>query len=301
MKKTPKRIFGMALIAGAVALSGERPWAAQQPPKAGAAAKTAAANPAAAELKPGAEKRNPKDGAILVYVPAGEFTMGADDGFENEKPARKVRLTKGYWIYKTEVTNAMYGKFLAANLKHPRPLYWKKVALLSAPDQPVVGVTWDDAIAYCKWAGVRLPTEVEWEYAARGGDGRKYPWGKEEPDATRAIFGLPEEGGKPGTPGKLDAGASPFGVRDMAGNVWEWCGDWYDRFAYRPAAPAVQPAANMPPPVVTDPKAPATGLERVVRGGSWFTPAQYLRASLRMRYEPGTRTPDLGFRGALSE
>lgn len=328
MKRTQHRLIGMLVVTGCVAVSGGAPRAALAP-KPPASAKPAAAKPGTAkpgaakpgatpakaaptrpavppELKPGAEKKNPKDGATLVYVPAGEFTMGADDGFENEKPAHKVRLTRGFWIYKTEVTNAMYGKFLAANLKYPRPLYWKKVALLSAPDQPVVGVTWNDAVAYCKWAGVRLPTEAEWEYAARGGDGRKYPWGKEEPDATRAIFGLPEAGGKPGTPGKLDAGASPFGARDMAGNVWEWCGDWYDRFAYRPAAPAVQPAAaqpaaNMPPPVVSDPKAPASGLERVVRGGSWFTPAQYLRASLRMRYEPGTRTPDLGFRGALTE
>jgi eukaryotic-like serine/threonine-protein kinase len=233
----------------------------------------------------GTEKKNPKDGATMVYVPAGEFQMGADDGYDNEKPARKVRLSKGFWIYRTEVTNGMYGKFLAANRTHLKPKYWTD-SRFNTPDQPVVGVSWNDAAAYCKWAGGRLPTEAEWECAARGTDGRKYPWGPQDPDPTRAVFGLGEVTGKPGPVGKLDAGASPCGARDMSGNVWEWCADWYDGTFYRTSMPA-------------DPTGPANGVERVTRGGSWFTVPFYLRASYRMRYTPDSRASDLGFRPAL--
>lgn len=239
-----------------------------------------------AQLKTGAEKKNTKDGATMVYVAPGEFTMGAADGFENEKPVRKVKLTQGYWLYKTEVTNAMYGKFLAANPKQAKPKFWTDPRF-KAPDQPVVGVSWDDANSYCKWAGVRLPTEAEWEYAARGTDGRKYPWGNEVPDTARTTSAQSETTGKPSPAGKLPTGASPCGALDMAGNVWEWCADWYDR-SYYPSAPAENPTG------------PKDGMERVIRGGSWFQPAFFLRTTYRNRATPDTRTSELGFRPAAN-
>ena len=247
-----------------------------------------ALSPGAAQLKTGAEKKSPKDGAAMVYVAPGEFTMGADDGFDNEKPARKVKITKGYYLYKTEVTNAMYGKFLAANPKQAKPAYWTNPRF-KAPDQPVVGVSWDDAQAYCKWAGVRLPTEAEWEYAARGADARKYPWGNDAPDANRAVASQDEATGKPGSVGKLAGGASPCGALDVAGNVWEWTADWYDRSYY--------PAAAM----TENPAGPTTGIERSVRGGSWFQQPYVLRATYRNRATPDTRTSELGFRPAMNE
>jgi formylglycine-generating enzyme required for sulfatase activity len=239
-----------------------------------------------AQLKTGAEKKNAKDGATMVYVAPGEFTMGADDGYENEKPVHKVKMTQGYWIYKTEVTNGMYGKFLAANPKATKPKYWADPRF-KAPDQPVVGVAWAEADAYCKWAGVRLPSEAEWEYAARGTDGRKFPWGNEVPDAARTTSAQDEATGKPGPAGKLPTGASPCGALDMAGNVWEWCADWYDRSTY--AAPAAD-----------NPAGPKEGQERVIRGGSWFQPPFYLRATYRNRATPDTRTPELGLRPAAN-
>lgn len=239
-----------------------------------------------AQLKTGAEKKNAKDGATMVYVAPGEFTMGADDAFQNEKPAHKVKLTRGYWVYKTEVTNAQYGKFLAANPKQPKPKYWSDPRF-KAPDQPVVGVSWTDADAYCKWAGVRLPTEAEWEFAARGTDARKYPWGNEMPDANRCASAQDETTGKPAPAGKLATGASPCGALDMAGNVWEWCGDWYG--ASYPSTPAENPTG------------PKEGMERIIRGGSWFQPAFFLRTTYRNRATPDTRTSELGFRPAANE
>jgi len=241
---------------------------------------------ALAQLKTGAEKKNAKDGAAMVYCAPAEFTMGADDGFQNEKPARKVKMTKGFWIYKTEVTNAMYGKFLAANPKVAKPKYWTNPRF-KTPDQPVVGVTWTNAAEYCKWAGGRLPTEAEWEYAARGADARPYPWGKEVPDATRTVFAQEEATGKPGAAGKLAPGASPCGALDMAGNVWEWCADWY------------QPANANPAP--DNAPGPATGIERVVRGGSWFQAPFFLRATFRNRAAPDAASSEVGFRAVVGE
>jgi formylglycine-generating enzyme required for sulfatase activity len=234
---------------------------------------------------------NPIDGAEMVAVPAGEFPMGSEKGQEDEKPVHTVRL-KAFRIYKTEVTNAQYAGFLAAT-GHREPLFWKEERF-NGPKQPVVGVDWHDAAAYCRWAKVRLPTEAEWEYAARGSDGREFPWpdtgrGGRRGGATeeRAVIDLPFNSGKPAEVGSKPAGASPFGVLDMAGNVWEWCADWYDRGYY-----ARSPGEN--------PTGPEEGTQRVLRGGSWGYPSN-VRAAYRFPERPTFRAAYVGFRAVQDE
>jgi hypothetical protein len=191
----------------------------------------------------------------MVRIPEGEFWMGSDDGEVDEKPRRRVDLNP-FSIDKYEVTNTQWEKFMSATgrvsyLDASNPRFPK----FSAPGQPVVGVSWHDAEAYCKWGRKRLPTEAEWEKAARGADGRKYPWGDGEPDKTKANF-LATGLGKTDVVGSYPAGVSPYGVYDMAGNVWEWVSDWYQERYYQTA-----PAKN--------PKGPSNGKFRVLRGGSW--------------------------------
>jgi len=197
---------------------------------------------------------NPKDGATMVYVPAGEFLMGSKDGEgqDDERPQHKVFLT-GYWIYRTEVTVAQYKKFCQATgrvMATDPPWKWQD-------DHPVVNVFWDDAAAYAQWANAALPTEAQWEKAARGTDSRVYPWGNDwdGEKCQNSVGG--KNAGKTAPVGSMPAGASPYGCLDMAGNVWEWCADWYDAGYYKNA-----PARN--------PTGPATGTTRVLRGGSWF-------------------------------
>jgi len=155
----------------------------------------------------------------MVLVPAGEFVMGSEAG-PSERPVRRVFLD-AYYIDTYEVTNGLYGKFLQATRRH-EPRYWKD-ARVNDPNQPVVGVTWYDAEAYCHWSGKRLPTEAEWEKAARGTDGRISPWGNQW-DSARAST---SDGGsgKLSPVGSYEAGKSPYGAYDMAGNVWEWVAD----------------------------------------------------------------------------
>jgi len=232
-----------------------------------------------AQAEPGDIWINPKDGAELCFVPAGEFIMGSNDGLDNERPQHRVYLD-GYWIYKYEVTVAQYRKFCqATGRKMPLPPEWGW-----KDDHPIVYVTWDDAVAYAKWAGVRLPTEAEWEKAARGTDGREYPWGNKwdaskcnnywtGPKQTTAVGSYPQ-------------GVSPYGVHDMAGNVWEWCADWYDPNYYRSA-----PSKN--------PLGPSSGMYRVVRGSSWiYENPDRFRCALRDFYNPEVRFGNYGFRCA---
>ena len=195
---------------------------------------------------------NQKDSAELVLIPAGEFIMGGTQ-FDEEKPVRKVNLD-AYYIYKTEVTVAQFRQFCAATRRDmPEEPDWGW-----RDDHPMVNVSWNDAAAYARWAGAALPTEAQWEKAARGGDGREYPWGNVW-DASKAQCSAKEIGdaGGPVPVGSFPAGASPYGVLDMAGNVWEWCADWYGVDYYKRAP------ANNPP-------GPLTGELRVLRGGSWY-------------------------------
>jgi formylglycine-generating enzyme required for sulfatase activity len=244
---------------------------------------------------------NPRDGAALVWVPAGTFRMGsgireslrdaagrrdwrgmrevvwsrlrgATDS--DDAPSHTVYLD-GYWIYKYEVTVAQFRQFCRATgraMPAEPPWGWRD-------DHPVVNVTWHDAAAYAAWAGASLPTEAQWEKAARGPDGRVYPWGNAW-DGTRCC----NSSASPSPVGSYPAGAGPYGARDMAGNVWEWCADWYDGEYYRHA-----PRRN--------PTGPVTGTARVLRSGCWFdTNPRDLRTTIRANDSHWNKKIDLGFR-----
>jgi formylglycine-generating enzyme required for sulfatase activity len=218
------------------------------------------------------------DGAEMVLVPAGEFTMGSDE-YDDEKPIHRVYLD-AFYIDTYETTNALYERFARATGR-PLPRYWRD-ATANAPSQPVTGVTWDDADAYCTWAGKRLPTEAEWEKAARGTDSRTYPWGQHW-DARRANSD--HGAGKAAAVGSYVDGASPYGAHDMAGNVWEWVADSYAEDYYRRS-----PSRNPPGPE------PST--VRVARGGSWSSVPVLLRTANRFSTRSDVRTLYIGFRCA---
>ena len=241
------------------------------------------------------------DGSVMVNVPAGEFLMGSKDDPDadyNEHPQHTVYVSE-FWIDKTEVTNAQYRKCVeTGTCRAPTTCSWGEPTYSdsSKADHPVVCVSWQDAKAYCEWAGKRFPTEAEWEKAARGTDGRKYPWG-EVFDCQRGNFddetevdGYVVPGGegcdgyvRTAPVGSFASGASPYGVLDMAGNVWEWCQDWYDGDYY----------ASSPQ---RDPQGSSSGTSRAVRGGSWGGNEGLVRAAFRGSERPGGRYDDLGFR-----
>jgi formylglycine-generating enzyme required for sulfatase activity len=224
-----------------------------------------------------------KDGAPMVPVSAGEFTMGGDS---IDNPRHPVYLD-GFYMDKHEVTTSRYARFLQAT-RRQLPFKWSAVSLVSHGDRPVIGVTWEDADAYCRWAGKRLPTEAEWEKAARGTDGREYPWGNEAPTSRHANFNKCCEWkgyGVLAIVGSLEAGRSPYGIYDLAGNVSEWVADWYDRASYKYE-------------LDRNPKGPADGEEKVVRGGSWYDPGPLQHSALRSRSYPSAPSTDRGFRCA---
>ena len=225
------------------------------------------------------------DGGVMVWVPAGEFLMGSNDGRQVERPQRKVALD-GFWMHKHEVTVAQYRKFCEGTSRHLPVLGadWR-----GQDDHPIVLVDWRLASAYAEWAGLSLPTEAQWEKAARGTDGRTYPWGDTwdaAKCASRNSTGTKLKWSRP--VGSYPAGASPYGCLDMAGNAWEWCADRYLADYYAEA-----PLAN--------PLGPVSGDRRVVRGGSWNdVDASYFRCADRRA--GGTRYRDnrIGFRCAKS-
>lgn len=210
-----------------------------------------------------------RDRAPMVLVPAGEFTMGSETGGENEQPPHQVYLD-AYWIDVYEVTNALYRKcVVAGNCRPPahaasatRSFYFGNPQF---DNYPVTYVGWDEAKAYCEWAGKRLPTEAEWEKAARGIDARIYPWGNEW-DGTKAN--VEWRVGDTTPVGSYPAGASPYGAQDMAGNVWEWVSDWYDSTYYRRSPPR-------------NPTGPSSGQYRALRGGGWIDDYWFARATTR--------------------
>jgi formylglycine-generating enzyme required for sulfatase activity len=216
----------------------------------------------------------------MVSVPAGEFIMGSEEGDSDEQPVHTIYLD-AFYIDKTEVTNAQYRQCVEAGACDA-PVDATYYDNADYAQHPVVFVSWHDADAYCRWAGKRLPTEAEWEKAARGTDGRTYPWG-EGIDCDRAQHG--ECAGQTVPVGSKPKGASPYGALDMAGNVWEWVADWYDSGYY-----SQSPARN--------PQGPDSGEERVLRGGSWSYGANFVRSANRYGDSPVDRFDNVGFRCA---
>jgi len=228
------------------------------------------------------EYRREADGAVVVKIPAGEFLMGNEETEAN--PLEHRVYVSEFLMDKTGVTWGQYRRFAEATgiPLPPHEPYWGMHG-----DHPAVYVTWEESAAYCEWAGGRLPTEAEREKAARGTDDRKYPWGDEEPDPERAVFR--RTWGYAGTDavGTHPAGASPYGLQDMGGNLWEWCADWYDGDYY-----TVSP--------YRDPKGPPSGRAHVVRGGSWDSRPAVLSCSRRSWGHRGYRDGDFGFRCAMN-
>jgi formylglycine-generating enzyme required for sulfatase activity len=225
-----------------------------------------------------------KDRVPMALVPAGEFDMGSreGEGEDDERPRHRVYLD-AFYMDRYQVTVSRYAKFLNATGRE-RPRYWNEATLSQGENRPVIGVTWQDADAYCRWAGKRLPTEAEWEKAARGTDGRKYPWGNEEPTSRHANFGKSEQDEVPLLPvGSLEAGKSPYGIYDMAGNVWEWVADWYDAGYYQRSP-------------VQNPAGPPGGQAKVARGGAWDRHVFNVRAANRSSFTPTNRFKDVGIR-----
>jgi formylglycine-generating enzyme required for sulfatase activity len=270
----------------------------------------------------------PESPAERVVIPTGEFTMGSTreevdrvierckksghvetycrGQHERELPGHRVALDE-FFIDRHEVTNAQFDRFVRATayrttaeregsgrawLSRDGRWQWLAVDLATwrqpagpgsaaAPAAPVVQVSWPDADAFCKWTGKRLPTEAEWEKAARGTDGRRYPWG-ETWDGSR-VNGASADGVR--AVGSYPAGASPYGVHDMAGNVWEWVADWFGSDYYQHS-----PERN--------PRGPAAGDSKVLRGGSWIVNPFLLRATHRRNAPPESRDNETGFRCA---
>lgn len=260
--------------------------------------------------QPGAVKVNPKDGLAYVWIPAGRFQMGCVPGDEecqvDEEPRHQIEISRGFWMGKTEVTIRAYQQFSkkARAQMPPKPKATPFGSLSNSSrnvmaafdggpgkkeERPIVNVTWGEAKALCEASGGRLPTEAEWEYAARGGQaGRKYPWGDT----------LTHDNANYGNVAGLDQWhytapvasfpANDFGLHDMIGNVWEWTSDWLDGNYYG-RSPGV------------DPQGPETGEDRVARGGSWGFHPEWLRTSVRVRANPDNRGDDIGFRCVLAE
>ena len=253
---------------------------------------TATATPEATPrptLRAVATETSPVDGMVTVYVPAGTFQMGslAGIGDDNEQPQHEVYLD-AYWIDQTEVTNRMYARCVADGACPPpedgssdtRPSYYGNPAY---DNYPVIHVLYASAQAYCEWAGRRLPTEAEWERAARGEDGWIYPWGDEAPTCDLANFegclrDTWEAGGAP-------AGASPYGALDMAGNVWEFVGSRCFSYPYDASDGREDLMGGGP---------------RIMRGGSWYNDPEDLRAANRGSYHPSYAyaLTSIGFRCA---
>jgi formylglycine-generating enzyme required for sulfatase activity len=243
----------------------------------------------------GATRLASADGMTQLFVPAGPFLLGAAENDalakQREQP-QYIAFLSAYWIDQLEVTNRQFRQCVEANgcpIPAGCPLEAVDYADPARANFPIVCVSWAEAEAYCQWAGRRLPTEAEWEKAARGPDGWRYPWGVAEPDCQRANY---DPGGGACTPqtavaGLYGRGVSPYGVLDMAGNAAEWTADWFDENQYALA-------------LFNNPQGPETGQFKVVRGGSWSSTAAEIRTTARFGLTPETAIDQLGFRCAQS-
>jgi eukaryotic-like serine/threonine-protein kinase len=230
-----------------------------------------------------------KDGMTLLFVPAGEFTMGSDNSGSDEKPVHKVNLD-AFWIDQTEVTNAMYAQCVLANeCDAPSPVSSATGEFYFGNSEfdnyPVINVSWEDAQTYCLWVDRRLPTEAEWEKAARGETAFTYPWGHDAPN--NDLLNYNSAVGDTTEVGTYPDGASPYGTLDMAGNVWEWVADWYSDTYYQRS-----PSSN--------PLGPDPGIYRVLRGGSAYHDDFNVRSANRYGDDPTNTNFVVGFRCAMS-
>ena len=240
-----------------------------------------------------------KDGAPMIVVPAGSFPMGvpegARDGGRDEYPRHDV-FVDTFAIDTFEVTNGRYLEFVKStghrvpqNPRNPTRNLWQGESITDELiDRPVINVDWFDAEAYCRWADKRLPTEAEWEKAAKGTSDRRFPWGNVEPTSKHLNYNQRWIGERTLMPvGSYEAGKSPYGVYDMAGNVWEWVNDWYDARYYEKS-----PKKN--------PKGPDTGTKKVIRGAGWQNETPTVRIFTRVESDPTVRNESTGFRCATS-
>jgi eukaryotic-like serine/threonine-protein kinase len=233
-----------------------------------------------------------EDGATLLYIPAGEYSMGNDNSDSDEAPFHTVFLD-AFWIDRTEVTNRSYSLCVDAGAcneptnksSFSHPSYYGNVEF---DNYPVIYVNWDMAKNYCEWAGRRLPTEAEWEKAARGTMANDYPWGNTAPSAD--LLNFSRNVGDTTQVGRYLNGKSAYGVLDMAGNVWEWINDWYEDVYYQ-----YSPSWNPPGPDA------AISRYHVLRGGSWTDGSNLVRSSNRFKNYPDSPNNYTGFRCALSE
>lgn len=228
----------------------------------------------------------------MAFIPGGEYLRGRSHSLPDEnlkwwptvmkddRPVRPIGVD-AFYLDEREVTNGQYAAFVTAT-RHRPPYNWPGGKIAEGKGNlPVVDVDWADAAAYAKWAGKRLPTEAEWERACRGPfEKATYPWGNRKPTAADARFNAVDG---PAPVGKCKA--NDFGLYDMAGNVWEWCSDWYEKDYYSRA-----PDRN--------PKGPDRGMYRVLRGGSWADIEKYLTCAYRSWVRPSERSPNIGFRCA---
>ena len=220
------------------------------------------------------------DGMVMVFVPSGSFLMGSmaedTEALYNEFPQHEVHLVN-FWLDRTEVTNAQYNQCVTASIcaaSEPLNDHF-------SDETPVQGINWLDADVYCRWVGGQLPTEAQWEYAARGPDGRRFPWGDSPPD--RGLANFDRNVGTTTPVGHYPAGASWVGALDMAGNAAEWVADWYASDYY-----SSSPHDN--------PTGPVSGNFKVLRGGSWLSDARYVRGAYRYYVSASIRSYYVGFR-----
>jgi sulfatase modifying factor 1 len=226
----------------------------------------------------------------MVVIPAGPFVRGTHAGGFDEQPERSIRVD-AFSIDRYETTNGHYQAFVSAtNHRPPGPpsRYAKNMVRMRGLNQPVVYVSWEDADAYCRWKGKRLPTEAEWEKAMRGTDGRLWPWGNVS-DLNAANWARVDDGFEVTAPvGSLKRDVSPFGISDGAGNVMEWVADWYAEDSYRE-------------PVDDNPRGPEHGLFKVMRGGAYTSTGTDIRITSRSKMVPDFRDETIGFRCASSD
>ena len=247
-------------------------------------------SPTSPPVVPPDETTSPMDGMVLIYIPAGTFRMGSNSGDVEERYEHTVTLD-AFWMDRTEVTNAMYARCVAAGECTPpsgtgsytRTSYYGNPTY---DNYPVLAVTWFQASSYCTWAQRQLPTEAQWEYAARGGlSGATYPWG-EGIDCSRANY-MPDRTCEGDTVAVGSYPANGYGLYDMAGNVWEWVADWFTPSGYSVDT-------------VTNPTGAVSGEYRVIRGGTWDDDASSLRVANRYGVNPQNQNASIGFRCALS-